>query len=218
MNNKQKVIDLVYEKKIVAIFRGIDVSRVSKAANALYEGGISLCEVTFNMKERENGFQSTLDSIRAIVQGKGDRKLIVGAGTVLTVDQVVLAHDAGAEFIITPSINTEVIKCANELGMMTMPGGYSPTELEEAYEAGADFVKIFPASEAGPSYFKAVGGPLSHIPLVAVGGVNENNTRAFLENGAVGFGIGGNLVDEKLINADRYTELTELATKFVASF
>ena len=104
------------------------------------------------------------------MQGRGDRKLIVGAGTVLTVDQVVLAHDAGAEFIITPSINTEVIKCANELGMMTMPGGYSPTELEEAYEAGADFCQRFSRHQKQDlAYFKAVGGPLKPYSIGVVG-------------------------------------------------
>lgn len=216
MTNKEKLIQLVNEKKIVAIFRGIDPEKASNAANALYEGGVCMCEVTFNMKEKADGFKSTLDSVRAIATGRGNRDLHVGVGTVLTTDQVARAYKAGAEFIITPSVNTEVIRCANELGMMTMPGGYTPTELETAWEAGADFVKIFPASEAGGAYFKAVSGPLGHIPLVAVGGVNLDNMKEFLENGAVGFGIGGNLVSKKLINADRYDELTELAKKYVA--
>lgn len=216
IENKNKIIQDMYESKIVAILRGVDEAKASHVANALFDGGVRFCEVTFQMKERDNGFKSTLNSVRSIIAGKKDRNLYVGVGTVLTTEQVILARDAGAEFIITPTINVDVIKLANQLGMMTMPGGYSPTELEVAWEAGADFVKIFPASEAGPSYFKAVSDPLAHIPLVAVGGVTLENEKAFLDAGVVGFGIGGGLVNKELINNGDYKGLTELAKKYVA--
>ncbi len=214
-SNRKIIVEEIRKRKLVAIFRGIDPEKCSEAANAIYEGGINLCEVTFRMKEKDNGFASTLDGIRNIIAGAGERQIFVGAGTVLTTAQVALAYEAGARFIITPSVNVEVIRLASELGMVTMPGAFTPTELETAYEAGADFVKIFPASTAGSAYFKAVSGPLGHIPLVAVGGVDENNIPEFLAAGAVGFGISGNLVKKSLIEEGKYKELTELAKKYV---
>ncbi len=213
--NKETVAEEIRKRKLVAIFRGIDPEKCSEAANAIYEGGINLCEVTFQMNEKEDGFASTLQGIRNIIAGAGDRRIFVGAGTVLTTAQAALAHEAGAQFIITPSVNVEVIRVSSELGMVTMPGGFTPTELETAYEAGADFVKVFPASAAGSAYFKAVSGPLGHIPLVAVGGVDENNIPEFLAAGAMGFGIAGNLVKKSLIEEGKYQELTELAKKYV---
>lgn len=214
---KNRVIRATLESKIVAIFRGIDPARCSDAANALYEGGIRLCEVTFNAAEKEEGYRSTLMGIRNMIQGKGDRALFVGAGTVLTTAQVSMAHEAGASFIVTPSTDPEVIRTANELGMVTMPGAFTPTEIVTAYEAGADFVKIFPAGNLGTSYAKAIRGPLAHIPMLAVGGVSESNAREFLEAGFAGLGIGGNLLDKTLISEGRFDELTALARKYVES-
>ena len=211
---KSKIIRTVRDNKVVAIFRGIAPDEASNAANAIYDGGIRLCEVTFRMNEKKDGFTSTLCSVRNMIYGKGARDLCVGVGTVLTMEQVLLAYEAGAEFVITPSVNPDIIRLANSLGMMTMPGAYSPTELETAYEAGADFIKIFPAAQAGASYFKMVRGPLEHIPLIAVGGVNLDNMRDFLKAGAVGVGIGGNLVDRKLIGNHQYEELAGLARKY----
>ena len=157
----------------------------------------------------------TIDSVKNIKGGIENRDLYVGVGTVLTTEQVLMAKEAGADFIITPTVNTNVIKLAKELGMMTMPGGYTPTELQNAWEAGADFVKIFPASDAGADYFHAVSGPLPHIPLVAVGGITLQNMCDFLKNGAVGIGVGGNLVDKRMISECRYDELTKLAHEYV---
>ncbi len=215
MLTKADVCKEVYEKKIIAILRGVDPDKVVQTANALYAGGITMLEVTFNPGEKENQYQSTIISISRICK-EADERLIVGAGTVLTPEMVVYAHNAGAKFVITPTVNEEVIRIAGSLGMMTMPGAYSATEINQAYEYGADFVKVFPASEAGPAYFKAVRGPLGHIPLTAVGGVNENNAAEFLKAGAVGLGVGGNLVDKALINAGDFNGITEIAKRYVS--
>ena len=215
--DKKTILEEVCKSKIVAIFRGIDADRCSQAANALYDGGICFCEVTFRASEEKENYASTCNGIRNIINGAGNRRIYVGAGTVLTPKQVVLAYEAGAQFIITPNINTEVIRLANDLGMATMPGGFTPTEVEQAYEAGADIVKIFPASAVGPSYFKALSGPLAHIPIMAVGGVDMDNGKDFLKAGAVGLGIGGNLVSKKLIEAGDFESLRKLAESYVAS-
>lgn len=216
MINKDAVIKEIYEKKIIAIFRGIDPDKCVAAAEALYQGGITMMEVTFNPKEKHDRYQSTVDSIRRIADAAKGR-IFVGAGTVLYAEQVVLAYNAGAQYIITPTLDEQVIRLANELGMVTMPGAYTATEINQAYHAGADFVKVFPASEAGVSYFKAMKGPLGHIPLTAVGGVDIQNGKKFLEAGAVGLGVGGNLVDKKLIDSGEYDKLTELAKRYVES-
>ncbi len=213
--NKQEVLEAILERKIVAIFRGIDPERCSEAANALYAGGVAICEVTFDQNEVEGGYASTVNSIKNILAGKGDRAIFCGAGTVLTCEQVVLAYNAGASFIITPNTDPEVIDLANSLGMVTMPGAFSATEAVIAYQAGADFVKIFPAVIGGPAYIKAIRGPLSHIPFTAVGGVDEKNAKSFLDAGCVGLGIGGNLVSKKLISEGKYDELTALARTYV---
>ncbi len=214
MPTKEEICKEVYEKKIIAILRGVDPDKVVQTANALYAGGITMLEVTFNPKEKAESFSSTVTSISRICKEASDG-IIVGAGTVLTPEMVVLAYNAGAKFVITPTVNEEVIRLAGELGMMTMPGAYTATEINQAYECGADFVKVFPASEAGPAYFKAVRGPLGHVPLTAVGGVNEDNAAEFLKAGAVGLGIGGNLVDKTLINSGDFTGITEIAKRYV---
>lgn len=216
MIDRDAVIREMYEKKIIAIFRGIETEKCAAAAKALFDGGVTMMEVTFNPKEKETCYRSTTEGIRSIIQtGRG--RIFAGAGTVISQEQVVLAYEAGAQYIITPTFDPDIIRLAKKLGMVTMPGAYTATEIKNAYEAGADFVKIFPAAEAGTSYFKAVRGPLCHIPLAAVGGVDIRNAKAFLEAGAVCLGIGGNLVDKKRIEKNDYMGLTELARQYVAS-
>lgn len=216
MIDREAVIREMKDRKIIAIFRGIDPEKCADAAKALRDGGITMIEVTFNPNEKETQYQSTVNSIRSIIQSGGDR-IFVGAGTVISVEQVVLACQAGAQYIITPTFDPEIIRLAGKLGMVTMPGAYTATEIMAAYQAGADFVKVFPASEAGAAYFKAIRGPLCHIPLAAVGGVDMGNAKEFLAAGASCLGIGGNLVDKKLIEKNDYKGLTELAKQYVAS-
>lgn len=214
MGIKEQVIKEIRENRIIAILRNIDVDKCADTAEALYNGGIKVIEVTFKQEEKADNYYSTIESIKRILQAM-DGKMCVGAGTVLTLEEVHLAYNAGAKFIVTPNTNAEVIKFAAGLNMVTMPGAYTATEAVNAYDAGADFVKIFPASEAGTKYFKALSGPLGYIPFTAVGGVDENNAREFLDAGAVGLGIGGNLVDKKLIAESRFEEITQIARRYV---
>lgn len=214
MSRKEQLIQEVKENRIIAILRGIEADKCADTAEALLAGGIGLVEVTFNQKESGRGYHSTVEGIRDIVQRLGG-KMRVGAGTVLTLEQLRLAYDAGAEYIITPNVDTDVIKEAGRLGLVTMPGAFTPTEVCQAYGAGADFVKIFPASAVGPDYFRALKGPLGHIPLMAVGGVDEENAKAFLDAGAAGLGIGGNLVDRRLVSEGRFDEMTAIVKGYV---
>ena len=210
---REEVIKNVYEKRIIAIVRGLSAEESFQTAKALCEGGINMIEVTFN-QAADDGFCSTTAAIRRINEELGGQ-VMAGAGTVMTVEQVKLAWEAGAKYIITPNTDEEIIRCASRLGLVTMPGAFTPTEIERAYEAGADFVKVFPVGQLGPDYIRAVRGPLSHIPLMAVGGIDETKLQVFLRAGAVGFGIGGNLVNRQWIKQGQFEKITELARLYV---
>ena len=142
---------------------------------------------------------------------------LFGAGTVTTIEMLNLAKEAGAGFIVSPDCNPEVIKATVEAGMVSMPGAMTPTEILTAYRAGADFVKVFPTAGLGSAYIKAVRGPLNHIRLLAVGGVNEKNIADFLAAGCVGAGVGGNLVNKNWIANGEWDKITALAREFVTN-
>ena len=138
----------------------------------------------------------------------------IGAGTVMTAEQVAVAAEAGAEYMISPDTSEAVIKATLAAGAVSIPGALTPTEVAVAYGYGADFVKLFPAGELGLSYIKAIRAPLAHIPMLAVGGVNENNLSAFLDAGLAGVGVGSNIVDKKLIEKGDFAALTALALRY----
>ncbi|MCI8683641.1 MAG: bifunctional 4-hydroxy-2-oxoglutarate aldolase/2-dehydro-3-deoxy-phosphogluconate aldolase [Lachnospiraceae bacterium] len=212
---REEIIQNVYDNKIIAIVRGMEPEHCVNLARALYEGGINMVEITFNQKSTDH-FEATTKAIRAISEELSEQ-VMVGAGTVLTKEQVDLAKEAGALYIITPSTNPEVIRYAKEQGMVTMPGAMTPSEIAAAYEAGADFVKIFPVGNLGAAYIKAVKAPMSHIPVLAVGGVNEKNVAEFIKAGAIGAGVGGNLVNAQWIQNGEFDKITALAREFVTN-
>ena len=137
-----------------------------------------------------------------------------GAGTVTSLEMVELAHQAGAQFIVSPNTNEAVIRATVEKGMVSMPGAMTATEVLDAYSYGADFVKLFPIGNLGASYVKAICAPINHVPMLAVGGVNEKNIKEFLDAGAVGAGVGGNLVNKAWIAAGEFDKITALAREF----
>ena len=140
----------------------------------------------------------------------------VGAGTVTSVELVELAAKAGAKYIISPDTNVDVIRRTRELGLVSLPGALTPSEITTAYNNGADFVKLFPIADMGASYVKAVRAPLGHIDMLAVGGVNDKNLKSFLDAGVCGAGIGGNLVNKAWIAAGEYEKITEIARTYVS--
>lgn len=139
---------------------------------------------------------------------------LLGVGTVLDAETCRMAILAGAEFVVTPTLSVPVIRTARRYGKPVMAGAYTPTEILAAWEAGADFVKVFPASVGGPDYIKAVKGPLPQVPLVPTGGVEVTNVGAFLEAGAAALGVGGNLVAKKLVAARDFAGITRNARAF----
>lgn len=201
------------DKKIVAIIRGVSSEEIVKVGEALYQGGIRFMEVTFNASSLRAS-EDTLESIRRLREHMAP-DMRIGAGTVLTTVQAELACDAGAEFIISPDTNVEVIRRTKELGLLSMPGALTPTEIQTAWTAGADVVKIFPASVLGPAYFKALKAPLSQVRLAAVGGVDETTLPDFQKAGADAFGIGGSLVSRDRILRQAWDELAATAHRYV---
>ena len=208
----RNALEMIREHKVVAIIRGIPSEYILQTVQALKDGGIRCMEVTFNQKDPD-GSPDTLKSIRMIKEHFGD-EIAVGAGTVMTVQNVLDAAAAGAEYMISPNTNPDVIRKTKELGLVSIPGAMTPTEAAFAYECGADIVKLFPAAILGTAYIKALTGPLNYIPFTAVGGVNEKNAADFIAAGCIGLGVGGNLVSKKLITEGRFDEITRLASEY----
>ena len=210
---RDTVINEVKKNKIIAIVRGMDKEKTVKIAKALYEGGIRFVEVTFNQKNPDK-FYETADCIRAIREEMGD-KMFVGAGTVTSVELVDMAAQAGALYIISPDMDEAVIKHTRELGLVSMPGAYTATEAKKAYNAGADFVKLFPCIGDAPAYVKALCAPFNHIPFLAVGGVDADNAADFIKAGAVGVGVGSSLVNKNWVAAGEFEKITAEAKKMI---
>lgn len=210
---RDRIINLILEEKIIAIVRGAEPEQCKAVAKALYAGGIRLMEITYNQNAPET-WLATADAIGALAK-EYEGRMFVGAGTVTSPALVEMTAKAGGAFIISPDTDVEVIRKTRELGLVSMPGAMTPSEIKIAHNAGADFVKLFPVGSLGAGYLKAVKAPLSHIRLMAVGGVNEDNAAEFLKAGAAGLGVGGNLAKKAWIEAGEFDKLTAAAQALV---
>lgn len=206
-------LDKLLKQRLVAIVRNQSSDAIIQLACALHEGGISAIEITFNQGVSTN-WANTAESIRKLSKDF-ENSIDVGAGTVVTLEQVRIAADAGAKFIISPNVDLKIIQETKRLGLVSIPGAMTPSEIMLAHNSGADIVKIFPASILGVEYIKALQGPLSHIKLLAVGGVTPENGAEFMRAGCIGLGIGGKLVNQEWIMARQWNKLTNLASKYV---
>lgn len=214
MINREAVLNDIEENKIIVIMRGFTTEQLVKSVDAMEKGGIRLVEVTFDQSGAISD-ETTAEKIRTLKENFEGR-VRIGAGTVMTEKQVELACQAGAEFIISPDCYDKVIKKTRELGMVSIPGVYTPTEAANAYRFGADFVKLFPNSELKLSFLKALTVPLSHIKFLAVGGVNHENMKDYLDAGAKGIGVATAIADKKAIFAGDYEEITRRARLFTS--
>ena len=216
MDVKQEEIkQLVLDTRIVAIIRGFAPDTCLRLAEAYATSGIRLVEVTFNQKAPET-WKDTAAAIRAIRERFGGR-VRAGAGTVLTEEQLSMCIDAGGEYMITPNVKPELIRSCVRQGLVAMPGALTPSEAVEAWEAGAAFVKIFPAGSLGPDYVKALRAPLAHIPMLAVGGISSDNVADFMRVGCVGAGVGGNLTNKEWIAAGAWDKIADVARALVSA-
>jgi 2-dehydro-3-deoxyphosphogluconate aldolase/(4S)-4-hydroxy-2-oxoglutarate aldolase len=207
VNCRMAVIDSLLEHKIIAILRGAQPKDVFPIVQALYEGGIRAVEITLNSPD-------ALRLIREIATAMKD-KMLVGAGTVLDANEAAEVIGAGAQFIIAPCVNIDTIRLTKQKGVVSIPGAYTPTEILTAFKAGADIIKLFPAST--PQYLREVKAPLSHIPIMPTGGINLDNILAYKNAGAVAFGIGTSLVDTKKEITEEYLEQLAATSKLFVS-
>ena len=202
------ILQSIMQHKIVAIIRGADPEALPSLVEALQAGGIKAVEITLNSPK-------AIFLINKITQEYGN-SMFVGAGTVLNVRAATEAIEAGARFIISPSVDLDTIRYCKEQQIVCMPGAYTPTEIVTAFNAGADLIKIFPAPS--PEYIKDLRGPLSHIPMMPTGGVTLQNIVAYAKAGAVAFGIGSALVNtNQPATADYLAVLTSKARDFVTA-
>lgn len=208
-----ELIKFIEENKVIAIVRGVESSKCMKVADALYAGGIRLMEITYNQSAPET-WGATAEAIGDIAR-KYEGRMYAGAGTVTKPELVELTAGAGGRYIISPNTNVDVIRRTKELGLISIPGAMTPSEILTAHDAGADFVKLFPASDLGIAYMKAIRAPISHVKLVATGGISEKNAKDFLDAGAVGLGVGGSLANKKVIEAGNFEKLTEAAEALI---
>jgi 2-dehydro-3-deoxyphosphogluconate aldolase/(4S)-4-hydroxy-2-oxoglutarate aldolase len=204
---KNEVFDHIKRARVIAVLRLKTVDALMETAGAILKGGINILEITLDSV-------GAFAAINALRQVSYDN-LVVGAGTVMDVDDARQAIDAGAQFLVTPVLLPEVIEFANVADILIVSGAFTPTEAHQAYASGADLVKIFPSSAVTPAYLQAINGPLPDIPLMPTGGINAENAGQWLAAGAVAVGIGGALSDEKLINAGDFIRITSYAKEIV---
>lgn len=210
---KDAVIRNILENKLIVIIRGVEDEKLLPLVKAMYDGGVRLVELTYDNSGKVED-EHTAENIAMLKKYFGDI-MNIGAGTVTSTSRVELTHKAGGEFIISPDVNGDVIKATVNSDMVSIPGALTPTEIQNAQNCGADFVKLFPVTSMGPEYVKAVKAPLSNVRMLAVGGVNLENIPEYLKCGVCGFGLGSNIIDKKLLAASDYEAITALAEKYV---
>src|SRR6516162_478198 len=206
--SKETDLRHVLDSGIVAFVRSPDSGQLVEVTRALADGGVTVVEITMTVPD-------ALDVVRAVRRALGDR-LLLGAGTILDAETARAALLAGAEYLVAPTVNLDVIKMCQRYDKLVMPGAFTPTEILTAWEAGADIVKVFPADVVGPAFFKALRGPLPQVRLMPTGGVDLTTAAAFLKAGACCLGVGGQLVEPKAVAERNFDRIRELARQYVA--
>ncbi len=206
--SKEAQLQRVLDCGIVAVVRSHDSQQLVEVVRALVEGGVTVAEITMTVP-------NALEVLAQVRKALGDRVLL-GAGTVLDPETARAVLLAGAEYIVSPTVNLEVIRLCQRYDKLVMPGAFTPTEILSAWEAGADIVKVFPAEVVGPAYFKALRGPLPQIRLMPTGGVDLKTAGEFLKAGACCLGIGSQLVEPTAVANRDFARLRELAGQYAA--
>jgi 2-dehydro-3-deoxyphosphogluconate aldolase/(4S)-4-hydroxy-2-oxoglutarate aldolase len=206
--SRETTLKRILDGGIVAVVRSESSESLVKVVQALAEGGVTAAEITFTVPD-------AVEVIRRVRHEVGDR-IVLGAGTVLDPETARAALLAGAEYIVAPVVNLEVIRLCRRYDKAVMPGAFTPTEVLSAWEAGADVVKVFPADVGGPAYLKALHGPLPQVRLMPTGGVDLNTAEAFLKAGACCLGVGGALVEPKAVAAGDFARIRDVAGQYAA--
>jgi len=206
MSNKYDIIERMLDCGITAVVRTDSPEELVNVAEAIKKGGVDVIEITMTTP-------GALDVVSAVAKKFGD-EVLIGAGTVLDAETARAVFLAGGEFVVSPVWSPELIAMCRRYSKPCVPGAFTPTEIMAAWDAGADMVKVFPASLGGPALIKAIRGPLPQIPLVPTGGVKLDNTAEFIRAGSAMVAVGGNLVNKDLVKAKKFDEMTELARRF----
>lgn len=210
---QQEVKQLFLDEKLVAICRTLPTEKLGNVAKALVKGGVKILEITIDQMA-EDPAAVIKEAMQTVRNAVGDQ-LCLGCGTVLNCDQLQMAVDAGAVFYLSPNFKADVVKKAKEMGLVAIPGALTPSEIVEAWEAGADIVKLFPADDMGYHYIWNLKGPLPHIPLLASGGVNPDTIPTYLQYGVAAVGTGVSIINRDMLAADDYEGIAQLAKKHV---
>jgi len=205
--SREGIVRQIADGGVVAVIRLEDGSKLRAVVNALARGGITALEVTMTVPR---AIELIAEIAPSLPPG-----FVLGAGTVVDPDTARAAVNAGARYIVSPVFRPAVVEAAHAAGAAAMPGCFSPTEILAAWDAGADVVKVFPATALGPAYFKDLKGPMPHVRLMPTGGVSLENAAEWIRAGAVAVGVGGALVDPKLVGAGDFAGITERARRFV---
>lgn len=204
---KDEKLDLIRDTGVIAIMRAQSSAQLIDAADAIKAGGVRVIEVTM----------TTPGALKVIEEAKGryGEEVLFGAGSVLDAETARAAILSGAGFIVAPTLNLKTIALCNRYGIPVTPGCYTPTEMLSAYDAGADMVKLFPASVGGPSLVKAILAPLPQLNIIPVGGVNLNTAADFIRSGAAALGVGSDLINPQILDKGDMDELTRRAVAFI---
>jgi 2-dehydro-3-deoxyphosphogluconate aldolase/(4S)-4-hydroxy-2-oxoglutarate aldolase len=206
--SKQEIQQRIVDSGVTAVLRGIDEDDIVPVAEAIHEGGVTALEVTADGKRAS-------EKIAAIDRALEGTDAMVGAGTVMDAAAARNVIEAGAQFVLAPNLNGEVIDVCNRAGVVAVPGVMTPTEADQAMAAGADMLKMFPASTVGPGHIGALQGPLGDIPIMPTGGVDTDNVADYFDAGAVAVGAGSALVDYEAIAEEDWDGVRESAAAFV---
>lgn len=207
MKTRTQILHWLVNPGIVAVIRADSSAQLLNVAKALRDGGVTAMEVTMTTP-------NALGVIEEVTRKFGG-EILMGVGTILDTETCRAALLAGAEFVVTPTMNPAVIQLCRRYGRPIICGGYTPTEILAAWEAGADFVKIFPADGLGPAYIKAIKAPLPQIEVIPTGGVDLNTAGDFIKAGCSAVAAGSSLVSKKILETENWAELTATAKKFV---
>lgn len=205
---KQQVLDELHRGGVVAVIRADDPGVIVETVGALMKGGLRTIEITLTTP-------GAIDLIRQLAARYSREEILLGAGTVMEADEAAAVIDAGAEFVISPSIELEVIEQCLKEKTVSIPGAYTPTEIRTAMKAGADVVKVFPASIGGPAYLRDLAGPLPGVPLLPSGSVSFETVGAFFQAGVFAVAVGSLLVDKKLMQARNFDAIAENTERFM---
>lgn len=204
------ILETIVSSGVIAVIRLKDRNKLLKVVEAISAGGVKCIEITMTVP-------GAVDMIREL-SDKVPKDVILGAGTVTDVQTANDVINAGAKFVVGPVLNADIIALCRKRGVVVMPGCFTPTEIHAAWKAGADIVKVFPATSLGPRYFKDIAGPFPEIRLMPTGGVTIDNVGEWIQAGAVAVGIGSDLLDKKAIEEERYDVLTDRAQRMVRNF